>query len=84
MSIDAKIAAAKAQDYFRDVAGVQSGITLEEVEKDAQEGLWMITLGYEEEDASQPFGLQKIRRYKIFEVSDEDGEVVSMKVREID
>lgn len=81
LTIDAKIAAQRARDYFIDLMGLEPKyITLEEVELSEDEKYWFITLGYQEHEG--PFS-SFIKKYKIFKVSAVDGTVASMKIREI-
>jgi hypothetical protein len=79
-------AAVKAAMEFADglvprLAG--TSFSVEEVER--SEGDWLITLGYTDPDnplsVLAPSSAQ--RRYKIFRVDAETGEVLSMKIREV-
>lgn len=80
--IAARDAAVKANQYFTEIVGPRTNITVEEVELSGSGSCWLITLGYDE----PPLGRITIyagRAYKIFEVDAYTGEVVSMKIREV-
>ncbi len=56
-------------------------LRLEEVELSDDRSQWLITLGYSiSEDG---MGIRSVRHYKIFSVDANDGEVQSMKIREV-
>ncbi|MFH1743343.1 MAG: hypothetical protein ABIH23_30420 [bacterium] len=83
-ALDAKEAATKALQYFKDLypATVLSSILLEEVELSDDRKFWLITLGYMPQTANPflPFGPGG-REFKVFKVNSETGEVVSMKIK---
>ncbi|HXX22729.1 MAG TPA: hypothetical protein VEO19_06240 [Terriglobia bacterium] len=81
--IGVKEAVNKAAEYFADLYHDQfTNVLLEEVE--LSDGYWLITLGYERPPVMPRFGLKGPRAYKIFKVNGETGEVVSMKIREVE
>ncbi len=81
--IDAKKAVMIAIDYFKDVyGGSSSGLQLEELEMTEHENHWLVTLSYVENPLAAFTG-EPSRSYKIFKISRETGQVVSMKIREI-
>ena len=55
---------------------------VEEVEQ--LDGHWLITLGYDAPGIVSAFGGKENRDYKTFKVDRETGEVVSMKIREVE
>ena len=83
--INAKDASDKAKEYlfafFPDAETVQ----LEEVELSADKKHWMITLSYEGVSGSVASSMLvgKSLRYKIFKLDAKNGEVLSMKIRDI-
>ena len=75
-----KEAVRKAAEYFEDLYhGQFKNVLLEEVEQ--SDGYWLVTLGYDvvPDVFSQLSGIH--RRFK---VDGETGEVVSMKIREVE
>lgn len=81
--IDAKEAVRIAIDYYKDVCGESfSGLQLEELDMTEHEDHWLVTLSYVENPLAALMGEPK-RSYKIFKISRETGQVVSMKIREI-
>lgn len=85
--ISVKEATQKAVDYMRGFFPDSELIRLEEVEITEDKKFWFITLSLlEEESNSDPafiFSAKKTKRYKIFKIDSEHGEVLSMKIREI-
>ena len=80
----AKEAAIKAKEYLTELLGGEPvGVKLEEVE--IQEDRWFITLSYIESLGTPDDILNgTIKRvYKIFEIQDSNGVVVSMKIRKL-
>jgi len=78
-----KEAVKKAAEYFEDLYhGQFKNVLLEEVE--TKEGYWLVTLGYDvvPDVFSQLSGIR--RRFKVFTIDGETGEVVSMKIREVE
>ena len=80
--ISVKEAVRKAADYFEDLYhGQFKNVLLEEVE--LSDGYWLVTLGYDVVPVfSQLSGIR--RRFKVFKVNGETGEVISMKIREVE
>jgi hypothetical protein len=78
VSVTAKQAAVKATEYLKEFVDAQD-VRIEEVELSVSEGVWVITLGYLLRD---PF-ISGERSYKTFEISDRDGSVVSMRIRQM-
>lgn len=80
-----------AQEYFEDFESY-SDLKLEEVEHNHSKNQWLITLGFNEKKINtfKNIGItlsggdeQYIRKYKIFNIDDNTGKVLSMKIREI-
>ena len=79
-----------AQQYFEDFESY-SDLKLEEVEHNDSKNQWLITLGFNEKKLTtlKNIGLafsgdeQYIRKYKIFNIDDDTGKVLSMKIRKI-
>ena len=80
--IDAKDATNKAVDYFTDLYGTSEGIILEEVELSEDEKNWLITLSFPNPEGRQGL-FHPPRKYKLFRISAQTGEVKSMKIRVI-
>jgi hypothetical protein len=59
---------------------------VEEVEKTENEDYWLITLSFlsEKKTGKIKFSILAERKYKIFKVKTLNGEVVSMKIRELE
>ena len=85
--IDVKEAVQSASKYFnelQDVLGLKKAedLRLEEVEISDDRSQWLITLGYRIDD--DRLGIPRYKRdYKIFTVDSTNGEVKSMKIREV-
>ena len=80
MKLDAKQAAIAARDYYMSMSDFNpEDITLEEVELSEDEKFWFITLGNIEYRKGLLPGYE--RRYKIFKVNSDTGQVMSMKIR---
>ena len=81
--INVKEAAQKAAEYFTDLYHDQfTNVLVEEVELTG--GYWLITLGYDRPPAVPGFSLKGPRAFKVFKVDGETGEVISMKIREVE
>jgi len=84
----AKEAAIKAKDFLIEILGDDaSAIMLEEVELDENGRFWYITLSYLSGDVTPLQELTKTYRriYKKFKIHNvSDGEVVDMKIRELE
>lgn len=80
--IDAKQAVIAAANYFTQVTGNTSGVTVEEIEREGD--VWLVTLGfYPPAIPSTPFSLAPATKaFKVFRVDATSGEVLSMKIRE--
>lgn len=74
--ISARDAVLAANNFYQKVSGSQNPGTLEEVENKG-DGFWYITLGF----SAVPL-LPNEKKYRIFKVSEKDGNVESMKMRE--
>lgn len=83
--INVKDATDKAKEhllaFFPDAEQVQ----LEEVELSADKSHWLITLSYEgiSDSVASSMLVGKSQRYKVFKLDAENGEVLSMKIRDI-
>jgi hypothetical protein len=81
--ISVKEAAEKAAEYFTDLYHDQfTNVLLEEAERTGRN--WLITLGYDRPPALPQFVRKGPRAFKVFKVDGETGEVVSMKIREVE
>lgn len=84
--IDVKEAVQSASKYFNELQNIfglmkAEDLRLEEVEISDDRSQWLITLGYRiDEDR---LGMRSKREYKIFTVDSTNGEVKSMKIREV-
>lgn len=77
--IDAKAAVTSARKYFSELSSRHAlDMSVEEVELDSENEVWQVTLGY----ITNAYSGNK--EYKIFEIDAETGEVLSMKIRELD
>ena len=83
--INAKDASDKAKEYLLAFFPEAEQVQLEEVELSADKGHWMITLSYEGVSGSVASSMLvgKSLRYKIFKLDAKNGEVLSMKIRDI-
>lgn len=78
-----------ATEFYQDAE--ISDLQLEEVELDEAAGFWLITLGFNVPNANPMRGLgaaiagerQYIRKYKIFNIDVNTGDLKSMKIREV-
>lgn len=81
-------AAKRAVEYMKGFFPDASAIRLEEVEITDDKQFWYITLSIVESE-SEPNVLfpamqfKKVKSYKIFKIFAENGEVLSMKIREL-
>jgi len=85
--INVKEAVQKAAEYFTDLYPRRfANVLVEEIERRGSD--WLITLGYDDgADLSDAFSqIQKKyrRRFKLFQIDGETGEVKSMKIREVE
>lgn len=94
--IDVKQAVSSANSYLnllQDNIGNLQAIRLEEVELSEDKKYWLITLGHDLfERIKQPLGIPGLptrenetftRKYRVFKVNSETGEVEAMKIREV-
>lgn len=84
--IDVKQAAQSASDFITGLYSNEtiSDVMLEEVELSEDGKYWLITLSFPAPSSSvHPILGIKGRRYKIFKVDTATGEVLSMKIREL-
>ena len=81
--IAAKDAAVKASQYFTEIVGPRASIVVEEVELSESGSYWLITLGYGEPSLGR-LTLYPERAFKIFKVDAYTGDVLSMKIREVE
>jgi hypothetical protein len=81
--INVKEAVKKAAEYFTDLYHDEfCNVLLEEVE--LTDGYWLITLGYDRPPVLPQFAEKGPRAFKVFKVDSETGEVISMKIREVE
>ncbi len=75
--IDVKEAASVAHDYLKGLSKDVEfpGLEIEEVELSDDEKFWFITLGYYDDV------VRRTRKYKIFKLRTQDGQVLSMKMK---
>jgi hypothetical protein len=83
--INAKEASDKAKEYLMAFFPDAEQIQLEEVELSGDKAHWMITLSYEGLSGSVASSMLvgKSLRYKVFKLDAKNGEVLSMKIRDI-
>lgn len=80
-NLTAKQATAVAVNYFKDIYGPTSSVTVEEIEFDHDRGgHWLITLGFITVSTLNPFE-KSAKEFKVFDVEDQSGQVLSMKIR---
>lgn len=82
--IDAKEAAQRASQYLQSLLSNVTNIMLEEVELTDDEQFWLITLSCSSiaSDIDKIFG-NTIKVFKVFKIRRDNGEVISMKIREV-
>jgi hypothetical protein len=81
--ISVKEAAEKAAEYFTDLYHNQfTNVLLEEAERTGRN--WLINLGYDRPSNLPQFARKGPRAFKVFKVDGETGEVISMKIREVE
>ena len=83
--IDVKEATNKAKEYLASFFPEVEKVQLEEVELTEDRAYWFITLSHEGVSNSVASSLLvgKSVRYKLFKLDAENGEVISMKIRDI-
>lgn len=89
--INLRDAAIRAMDFYRDIDPEAQDPRVEEVEKDEDSSDWLITLSFISNETvpglnfiapnSASTGVMNGRKYKIFGVNANTGEVESMKIR---
>lgn len=81
--ISVKEAAEKAAEYFADLYHDQfTNVLLEEAERTGR--YWLITLGYDRPPSLPQFIRKGPRAFKVLKVDGETGEIISMKIREVE
>jgi hypothetical protein len=82
--IGIKEAVQKAADYFTDLYPRRfTNVMVEEIEQ--TDGDWLITLGYDDvPDVFSQLAKKTTRRFKLFKIDGETGDVISMKIREVE
>ena len=81
MTITASDATKIAADYYESIAQERVRLSVEEIEHDNAEGVWLITLGIAE--ALGSFGGSRAKEYKTFKINIDTGDVLSMKIRKV-
>jgi len=81
MSISAPEAAEVAANYYKSVTQIPGNLSVEEIEKDNAETVWLITLGISEPNFS--INMTKNKEYKLFKIDINSSEVLSMKIRKV-
>ena len=83
--LDVKEAAQRASAYFAGLYSAEtlSDVQLEEVELSEDGRYWLITLSYPERN-ELPGLLKFKRKYKVFKIDGDTGEVKSMKIRKVE
>ncbi len=81
--IDAKLATEKAIEKFNAFYPEAKKVQLEEVELSSDKKLWLVTLGFDSDELASPTQLiiGKMKRYKVFHMDAESGELLHMKGR---
>ncbi len=83
-------AALKAMNFYKEIDPDAADARVEEVERDDNTNNWHITLSFQSNETattnllmpnSASTGVMNGRKYKIFSVDSESGEVRSMKIR---
>jgi hypothetical protein len=84
--LDVKEAARRASEYFAGLYADQSlsNVQLEEVELSEDGRHWFITLSYPVPPELAALNFNFKRKYKVFKIDAETGQVVSMKIRKVD
>jgi hypothetical protein len=86
--LSVKDAAKNALNFYKDIYPDINGELIEEVEFNADRHHWLITLSFPVK--SEPQSLSNLlqpkieRKYKIFEINAENGNVESMKIRTLE
>jgi len=84
--LDVKEAARRASEYFAGLYPVESNsnVQLEEVELTEDGKYWFITLSYPVPSELAALNFNFKRKYKVFKIDAETGQVVSMKIRKVE
>ena len=85
--INVKEAVQKAAEYFAELYPRKfPNVLVEEIERSGTD--WLVTLGYDDiPEFSEMFShlpMKPSRRFKLFRIDGETGEVKSMKIREVE
>ena len=80
--ITAKTATINAKMYFDELTGINE-MSLDEVELSEDEKYWFITLGYDDLSEGLLLTIVQRKKYKVFKVNAENGQVISMKIRQV-
>lgn len=79
-----------AAEKMREVYPTAESTLVEEIEMDDNKAYWLITLSFpvESDDLRLPVTIReafstKVRKYKTFKIDAETGEMISMKIREL-
>jgi hypothetical protein len=87
--IDVKKAVQIACDYIQELYEPDQlpGLLLEEVQISEESGRWLVTLGFSDPTPMSPIAklaaVRDPRKYKIFEIDADTGEVKSMRIRQL-
>lgn len=90
--IDVRTAVNAATNYLlsiQDIMGDLQDMRLEEIEPSEDKRYWLITLGFDIPAKAQStlemfnYSRKYERKYKLFKVNSETGEVEAMKIREV-
>lgn len=84
--LDVKEAATRASQYFASLYANQniSNVQLEEVEISDDGKYWLITLSYPVPPELAALNFNFKRKYKVFTIDAQTGEVKSMKIRKVE
>ena len=80
--ITAKTATINAKKYFEELTGINK-MSLEEVELSEDGRYWFITLGYDDLSEGLLLTIVQRKKYKVFKVNADSGQVISMKIRQV-
>lgn len=94
--LDAKSAVESARSYILSIQDALNNplnnLRLEEIELSEDKKFWLITLGYDNPDKPKDISNMSLiapqfarlaREYKIFQIGADDGNVSSMKIRQV-
>ncbi len=83
--INVKEATDKAKEYLTSFFPDAENLQLEEVEQSQDKAHWLVTVSYEgiSNSVASSLLVGKTVLYKIFKIDAKNGEVVSMKIRDI-